>query len=63
MVPLTSSLYTFGRLASNEKVLVDVGTGYFVQKVFHESFLSLSYIPFNVFQRIPPLLMLIIQGG
>ncbi|KAL4905912.1 hypothetical protein BDW74DRAFT_152276 [Aspergillus multicolor] len=32
LVPLTSSLYVKGRLADREKVLVDVGTGYFVEK-------------------------------
>ena len=33
LVPLTSSLYVKGKLADREKVLVDVGTGYFVEKV------------------------------
>lgn len=33
LVPLTSSLYVKGRLADREKVLVDVGTGYYVEKV------------------------------
>ncbi|KAL4872819.1 hypothetical protein BDV12DRAFT_161583 [Aspergillus spectabilis] len=32
LVPLTSSLYVKGRLADRERVLVDVGTGYFVEK-------------------------------
>ncbi|KAL3480196.1 Prefoldin [Aspergillus californicus] len=32
LVPLTSSLYVKGRLVEREKVLVDVGTGYFVEK-------------------------------
>ncbi|KAL4924378.1 prefoldin subunit 5 [Aspergillus undulatus] len=32
LVPLTSSLYVKGRLTEREKVLVDVGTGYFVEK-------------------------------
>ncbi|KAL4947701.1 Prefoldin [Aspergillus filifer] len=32
LVPLTSSLYVKGKLADREKVLVDVGTGYFVEK-------------------------------
>ncbi|KAL5339823.1 Prefoldin [Aspergillus crustosus] len=32
LVPLTSSLYVKGRLAGRERVLVDVGTGYFVEK-------------------------------
>ncbi len=33
LVPLTSSLYVKGRLADREHVLVDVGTGYYVEKV------------------------------
>lgn len=33
LVPLTTSLYVPGRLADTEKVLVDVGTGFFVEKV------------------------------
>jgi prefoldin alpha subunit len=32
LVPLTSSLYVPGRLVSNDKVIVDIGTGYYVQK-------------------------------
>lgn len=32
LVPLTSSLYVPGALASTEHVLVDVGTGYYVEK-------------------------------
>lgn len=32
LVPLTASLYVPGTLASSEKVLVDIGTGYFVEK-------------------------------
>lgn len=35
LVPLTSSLYVKGRLTNREKVLVDVGTGYYVEKVWH----------------------------
>uniref|UniRef100_A0A6B2LN87 Prefoldin subunit 5 n=1 Tax=Arcella intermedia TaxID=1963864 RepID=A0A6B2LN87_9EUKA len=31
-VPLTSSLYVKGRMVNVDKVLVDVGTGYFVEK-------------------------------
>jgi hypothetical protein len=31
LVPLTQSLYVPGELASTETVLVDVGTGYFVE--------------------------------
>ena len=33
LVPLTSSLYVKGKLEDREKVLVDVGTGFFVEKV------------------------------
>ncbi|KAH9865583.1 hypothetical protein J1614_009168 [Plenodomus biglobosus] len=32
LVPLTSSLYVPGRLTDSEHVLVDVGTGYFIEK-------------------------------
>lgn len=33
LVPLTTSLYVPGMLASSEKVIVDVGTGFYVEKV------------------------------
>lgn len=32
LVPLTTSMYVPGQLASTEKVIVDVGTGYYVEK-------------------------------
>ena len=32
LVPLTASLYVPGKLADTEKVLVDVGTGFYVEK-------------------------------
>ncbi|PLN83378.1 Prefoldin alpha subunit [Aspergillus taichungensis] len=32
LVPLTSSLYVKGKMADREKVLVDVGTGFYVEK-------------------------------
>ncbi|KAF2401172.1 Prefoldin alpha subunit [Trichodelitschia bisporula] len=32
LVPLTSSLYVPGKLADTEKVIVDVGTGFYVEK-------------------------------
>ncbi|KAJ1033462.1 hypothetical protein NDA13_001453 [Ustilago tritici] len=32
LIPLTSSLYVPGKLADSENVIVDVGTGYFVEK-------------------------------
>ena len=31
MVPLTDSLYAPGKLGSTDKVLLDIGTGYFVE--------------------------------
>lgn len=33
LVPLTPSLYVPGKLASTKTVLVDVGTGFYVEKV------------------------------
>ncbi|XP_022141646.1 probable prefoldin subunit 5 [Momordica charantia] len=36
LVPLTASLYVAGRLDDANKVLVDVGTGYFVEKTMAE---------------------------
>lgn len=33
LVPLTTSLYVPGKLSDPEHVIVDVGTGYYVQKV------------------------------
>lgn len=41
LVPLTSSLYVKGKLADREKVIVDVGTGFYVEKV---CFLPFFYI-------------------
>jgi prefoldin alpha subunit len=32
LVPMTSSLYVPGLLETNQKVLIDVGTGYFLEK-------------------------------
>ena len=32
LVPLTSSLYVPGKLADTEHVLVDIGTGFYVEK-------------------------------
>ncbi|XP_074023102.1 LOW QUALITY PROTEIN: prefoldin subunit 5 [Numenius arquata] len=32
LVPLTSSMYVPGKLSDTERVLVDVGTGYYVEK-------------------------------
>ena len=36
LVPLTASLYVPGKLDDAEKVLVDVGTGYFIEKTMAE---------------------------
>lgn len=33
LIPLTSSLYVPGKLSDLENVIVDVGTGYYVEKV------------------------------
>jgi prefoldin alpha subunit len=33
LVPLTNSLYVPGTLSSGNKVLVDIGTGYYMEKV------------------------------
>lgn len=33
LVPLTTSLYVPGKLADTENVIVDVGTGFYVEKV------------------------------
>ena len=33
MVPLTNSLYVRGKLADPDRVIVDVGTGFYVEKV------------------------------
>lgn len=33
LVPLTNSLYVSGELTSTETVLVDVGTGFMIEKV------------------------------
>ena len=37
LVPLTTSLYVPGMLASHDKVLVDVGTGFFVEKTTEDA--------------------------
>jgi len=33
LIPLTASLYVPGKLSDPEKVIVDIGTGYYVEKV------------------------------
>ncbi|KAK3330871.1 Prefoldin [Apodospora peruviana] len=45
LVPLTNSLYVKGTLSDPDKVIVDVGTGFYVEKVRHSPYshpLSLS---------------------
>ena len=37
LIPLTSSLYVPGKLKTTETVIVDIGTGYFVEKVIQSS--------------------------
>ncbi|MCJ1475588.1 subunit of tubulin prefoldin [Lambiella insularis] len=39
LVPLTTSLYVPGRLAVPDKVLVDVGTGFYVEKTTNDALL------------------------
>jgi prefoldin alpha subunit len=34
LVPLTTSLYVPGKLADRQKVIVDIGTGFYVEKVW-----------------------------
>jgi prefoldin alpha subunit len=37
LVPLTSSLYVPGKLTNNQRVMVDIGTGYYVQKTVEDA--------------------------
>lgn len=37
LVPLTGSLYVPGKLISSERVLIDIGTGYYIQKQVDEA--------------------------
>lgn len=39
LVPLSGSMYVPGKIADAENVIIDVGTGYYVQKVSVEGFL------------------------
>lgn len=43
LVPLTNSLYVPGKLSDPDHVIVDVGTGYFVQKVMFNSSIPVSF--------------------
>lgn len=60
LVPLTSSLYVKGKLADREKVIVDVGTGFYVEKVRILSACKICPRPqyaddnFNPMARQPP---------
>ena len=47
-MPLTNSLYVPGKLCDLENVIVDIGTGYYVQKVVVFTLLTLAAL-------IPPL--------
>ncbi|RVX16296.1 putative prefoldin subunit 5 [Vitis vinifera] len=42
LVPLTASLYVPGKLDDADKVLVDVGTGYFIEIWFTRNWISLG---------------------
>ena len=35
LVPLTSSVYVVSQLAEIDRVMIDIGTGYYVEKVHH----------------------------
>ena len=37
LVPLTTSLYVPGSLADAENIMVDVGTGFYVEKAWHRA--------------------------
>ncbi|KAG0308626.1 subunit of tubulin prefoldin [Dissophora globulifera] len=37
LVPLTSSLYVPGKLSNVEKVVIDIGTGYYVEKTVEDA--------------------------
>eukprot|EP00656_Telonema_subtile_P054355 TRINITY_DN8109_c0_g1_i4.p1 TRINITY_DN8109_c0_g1~~TRINITY_DN8109_c0_g1_i4.p1 ORF type:complete len:148 (+),score=36.94 TRINITY_DN8109_c0_g1_i4:197-640(+) len=37
LIPLTGSLYAPGKLGNNERVLVDIGTGYYVRKTSEQA--------------------------
>jgi len=46
LVPLTQSLYVPGTLADNKHVIVDVGTGYYVEKVKTHTYKNTTYAPY-----------------
>lgn len=37
LVPLTSSMYVSGTIADTDNVIIDIGTGYYAQKVGHST--------------------------
>lgn len=39
LLPLTTSVYVDGKLSSPHTVMVDVGTGYYLEKVLHTPYL------------------------
>ena len=43
MLPLTNSLYVPGKLTDLDSVIVDIGTGYYVKKVFYILLFYISY--------------------
>lgn len=61
LVPLTPSLYVPGQLASNSTVLVDIGTGFFVEKV-SQSIFSSSLLPATTFSRHPTCLTYLLNS-
>ncbi|XP_073708663.1 prefoldin subunit 5 [Garra rufa] len=53
LVPLTSSMYVPGKLNDVDHVLVDVGTGYFVEKVSHDFAICIHlFLPIRVCMAI-----------
>ena len=53
LVPLTTSLYVRGQLADPDRVIVDVGTGFYVEKVGS---------PFCVASRPIPILFSVLRS-
>lgn len=47
MIPLTSMAYVPGQLVSNDRVMIDVGTGYYIQKV-RLAIKLIVLIPFHI---------------
>lgn len=55
LVPLTTSLYVPGTLADSDSVIVDVGTGFYVEKVDSEPLhmVTVMLIQTHRVQRMP----------